>query len=250
MANRVNSFFRPVGAFLLTLAHLAAPASGEAQAVPERGVLRGEVVDQVTGNPVSGALVRVPQAQKSSITDGNGDFVVDQLDNGTYTMQVEMVGYVSREEPFRIEGGQATQVWVPLAGDAIELDPITVTVRSRNLERVGFYRREEGRVTGFRLDRAGIEEREPQVVADLLYEAPGIEVIPLGFGAVEIRSRRVRSADGDRGLVDIYINGQRGVQMDLVELSVEVLEGVEVYRGNSVPPEYGGQGAVVLLWTR
>ena len=250
MANRIHQLFSPAGALLLTLAHMATPLSGEAQAIPERGVLRGVVVDQVTGSPVAGALVQVPEAQKSSITDGNGNFVVDQLDNGAYTMVVEMVSYVRRDEPFRIEGGQATQVWVPLAGDAIPLDPITVTVRSRNLERAGFFRREEGRVTGFRLDRRGIEEREPQVVADLLYEAPGIEVIPLGFGAVEIRSRRVRGAGGNRGLVDIYINGQRAIQADLVELSVEILEGVEVYRGNSVPPEYGGQGAVVLLWTR
>ncbi|MEX2528137.1 MAG: TonB-dependent receptor [Gemmatimonadota bacterium] len=250
MANPNRQPLLSAGTLLLALAHLVAPWSGEAQAVPERGVLRGAVVDQVTGNPIGGALVRVPQAEKSSITDGNGNFVVDQLDNGAYTMVVEMVGYARREEPFRIEGGQSTQVWVPLAGDAIELDPITVTVRSRNLERAGFYRREEGRVSGFRLDRAGIEEREPQVVADLLYEAPGIEVIPLGFGAVEIRSRRVRGAGGNRGLVDIYVNGQRAIQTDLVELSVEVLEAVEVYRGNSVPPEYGGQGAVVLLWTR
>jgi hypothetical protein len=57
--------------------------------VPGNGRISGKIVDEV-GNPITGAVVNI--AQKTVITDNNGDFTVD-LPSGTYTLTIKASRY-------------------------------------------------------------------------------------------------------------------------------------------------------------
>ncbi|UKB77859.1 TonB-dependent receptor [Chryseobacterium sp. MEBOG07] len=58
-------------------------------AVPGNGRISGKIVDEV-GNPITGAEVTI--AQKTVVTDNNGDFTVD-LSSGTYNLTIKAPKY-------------------------------------------------------------------------------------------------------------------------------------------------------------
>lgn len=63
--------------------------------LPDEGNLSGKVTDQATGEPISGATVSIPDLRIGVITDGSGSFSLTHIPNGTYLVQVQLVGYAS-----------------------------------------------------------------------------------------------------------------------------------------------------------
>jgi len=58
-----------------------------------RGKIRGKVVDLQTGEPLIGANVYVVGTQAGANTDANGDYQIQNLEAGVYTLRAAYVGY-------------------------------------------------------------------------------------------------------------------------------------------------------------
>lgn len=60
------------------------------------GTITGKVVDEKSGDPIIGATVAIKGTAKGTATDVDGNFVL-QTDAGTYTLQVNYIGFQPKE---------------------------------------------------------------------------------------------------------------------------------------------------------
>jgi hypothetical protein len=257
--------------FVAVLAMLPATAPVQAQNTEAAARILGRVVDYESKRPVVGALVAVNGVESRAATDERGGFLIDRVPAGARSMTIEMIGYATRTESIAVRAGATHEIEVLLSKEAISLEPIEVSVRSGFLEARGFYERERSS-SGTFFDRATIDERQPQLLTDLLRDAPGTRVHLLDAGRRHVRFNRantdVLAFSGDQaGLLpgcepDVYVDGQqrrdripsngREHKLDGFDVvSTEEVEGVEVYIGTSAPLQYQSTACgTILVWTR
>lgn len=260
---------------LVALATLSAPTAVFAQAV------RGVVVDDTNLAPVSAAMVRLvvgEELREGRETDAAGRFLMPLPGAGDFQLEVSRLGYrTARSQTFRVEGLDTVTVEFRIAPDAVLLDPITVTARSR-LGRNLFERRRTEWGRGVFLDRRSIDSIAPSRPADVL---EGVEdvVVRYEFGATgsgfmdllpTVRSVRGRGCVlfmvdlvPVRSLQEEETSDWAGYQLGLLEpddiMAVEVYRSIrevpsELQRYTYVPRRDGGIGLVncglVVFWTR
>jgi hypothetical protein len=227
------------------------------------GRVEGRVSD-LGGQGLSEVEVTVAGAPGlGTLTNGQGRFTLRDVEPGLVELRFDHIGYRPRTSAVIVQPGGSVQMSATLTTEAIELDPIEVSVRSRALERNGFYRREQ-QGFGFQLDRAALDRLNPVIVSDALRTATGVRLSrdPRNPNRVYPVSRRGSSFNAgafsgpggsSRCVMPIIIDGVRSPDADLNQLPPEWLEAIEVYTGVTVPAEYGGPAnscGVVLIWTQ
>ena len=103
-----------------------------------QGTISGTVTDAVTGDPLPGATVSIVGTQIGSTTDFNGQYELNNVAAGTYTLRARFVGFVPLDrESIVVNNGQTTTVDFGLNESAIDLGEISVvgygTVRSEDV---------------------------------------------------------------------------------------------------------------------
>jgi hypothetical protein len=73
------------------------------------GTVRGKVVDE-EGNPIQGARVRIEGTALSTTTDENGEFTLENVPAGDYSLEVEKDGYEQETSSVTVSEGQITDV--------------------------------------------------------------------------------------------------------------------------------------------
>lgn len=229
------------------------------------GRIVGRITEDQGGRRLAGVAVAVVGHDGArTLTDGGGAFELTGLEPGLREVEVSGLGYGSRSVEVVVHPGRTSQMSAALSADPIELEPIEVTVRSRNLERNRFYHRAE-RGFGTQLDRRDIDEVDASWVSDLVRRrVPGVGLRrdPLK-GATYAVSRRGPS----RCILPVFIDGVPSGS-DLDQIPPEWLAAAEFYQGVETPIRYRGMGAstsgggvfsgggrgtpcgVVLLWTQ
>ena len=226
--------------------------SAHAQAPDSASVVRGQVRDFDTGNPLSGAAVSLASGPGGTrglgtrVTDENGRFTFQRVAPGSYRIIVTLLGYGSLRDTLQVGPQNRLQLILPLSVSPIELEPLLVESERRA---TGFVREFEDRRrtrSGTFFDRDYIEERQPAVFTDLLRSVPGARVIPVRPYGHTVRMRgNCRPA--------LWVDGMRLLNpedMDLILHAMDV-EAVEVYHSASLPVEFGSHpcGGIVV-WTR
>ncbi|MGP8214873.1 MAG: TonB-dependent receptor [Bacteroidia bacterium] len=65
--------------------------------------LTGTVVDSVGGQPIPGAVVYFPELKIGTTTDAQGNFKMTSMPNGTYEMEVKILGYATQTKQVTIK---------------------------------------------------------------------------------------------------------------------------------------------------
>ncbi|MCF6402537.1 TonB-dependent receptor [Chitinophaga filiformis] len=95
------------------------------------GIIRGTVTT-TDGKPADQVTVRLKNTKKTTVTDENGVFVLSNVKPGTYTLQVTLVGYGSKEETVTVSSDKTVQVAISLSLSDIQLKEVEVnTGRSK-----------------------------------------------------------------------------------------------------------------------
>ena len=241
------------GEFFLAMTVSADPNEGLATGVA------GVVTDQVSGAPVPEVVVNVAAQGRVATTSTTGRFTLPDLMPGRYEVTFSHLGYQQRIDSVNIEVGRVSVVDVALSVEAIELDPIDVSVERQDvtLQGVGFYERESDGWGDF-VDQEELERWSPVDLSDALVRFPGVRVV----SDPSMPSRRFvlfRRA-GEECYPAVYIDGtlvDRGgdtpAALDDLVAPVAVA-GVEIYKGQAgLPPQYWGMNSscgVVLIWIR
>ena len=223
------------------------------------GRIVGRVLDAETDRPLEGVTVEV--GGTSTISDEEGRFTVADVEPGTVPIRARVLGYASAEGAIELRAGATQGVQVRLGTQPIQIEPVTVTARPREV-RTGrladLYERLESGWGTFVL-REELERRNIRKLTWLLQE--------MGF----------RVHHNDRFLLNprqrcapmVYVDGMRVTYLPAPRASMEAQEEaaeavnfvnpasvavMEVYQGAAVlPPLYRGSATrcgVIGIWTQ
>ena len=200
---RSNMFKKlQIVAFVVLLAPIAAFA--------QTGSLAGSVTDASTGEPLTGATVLVTELQRGASVDLDGNYRVENLPLGAYTVRYSYVGYRTDVATVTIQSG-TNELNMQLRLDATGLDEVVITGIG-SIERQAF----TGAASTIRGDRVG--------------NLPIASVDQALMGAVAGLS--VNSATGTPGAVQqIRIRGVSSVNAGVEPLFV--IDGVPVVSGSN-----------------
>lgn len=90
----MKQYLIPIIAFLL----LPAIAFGQ-------NVIQGTISDADTGSPLVGANVLIIGTNQGAAANAEGDYEIDGLEDGTYTLRASMIGYKTIKVTVTLEGG-------------------------------------------------------------------------------------------------------------------------------------------------
>lgn len=236
-----------LGVILATSVPLAAQVDGL------KGRIVGRIVDQATGGGLPSAALAIRGTDIHGPASPDGRFMLPLMNAGTITLEITHPGYLARTEVLEVLEGRTVDVRIPLVEDTVfELAPLLVSVRSRVLERRGFYERQTQGYAGTFLSREAITERGANTFTELLEGLPSVRVLPGGIeGARVVFQRGVSMRDSGVCAPALYLDGVKS-QIRVYDsiLDPTHIEGMEVYTGANVPGQFNDPCGAILIWTR
>lgn len=236
----------------IALLHLGwfAPLPPRAQ----QHVLIVSVADAVTGRPLEGAQVRLPDIGRSGRADWIGEVRFRDVSAGTHRVQVRMVGYASSEINVLVAGDSAGAVFM-LEQTATQTD--TVKVVERETVPAKLFEFEAHKKLGIAkiLSDIVLEQVTPdRLSVTLATRFPGLAFVILRDGHTTVKPLR-QSGDIRKPQcgVAMYLDGQEIGQDSYETLDPRLLAGVEYYPFAMAPAQYrlaANACAVLLFWTK
>ncbi len=97
------------------------------QAQAQKGDLRGFVLDEGSGEPLIFARVLIVGTTSGTMTDGNGYFVITDIDVGTIEVEATFVGYDTVRQEVEIKTSEIAMVRFHLSATAQQLGRLTIS---------------------------------------------------------------------------------------------------------------------------
>jgi len=217
----------------------------------QEGALRGVVADSA-GAPIVGADVGIVSLHKLTRTDDRGRFSFEKIPLGAVEMSVRRLGYEPQTVQATVSNTLEMSYNVTLIARPAMLDPLDVSGNRRHVAIEGFHQRRMRGIGTF-ITRDDITARNANQLTDVLRMTSGVQVVRTRSGS-GIRFTSSPSVRRDCPPT-MWIDGQRAPGIEIDELPVDDIEGIELYRGASTtPPQFTyGSGAAcgtVVVWTR
>jgi outer membrane receptor for ferrienterochelin and colicin len=133
------------------------------------------------------------------------------------------------------------------------LATVDVSAKRRRQWIEEFYQRRI-RGSGAFVTRDDILTRHASVLTDMLRTMPGLQVVRTRAGQQGVRF--AAATNGRRDCMPmIWLDGQKVPGMEVDQISINDIEGVELYRGSSItPPQFWDGGGpscgTIVVWTR
>jgi len=242
----------PVAALGLGIAvSRGVPVQAQAHAVTPTAGISGQVVNQQSRIPVSGAHVNLIGTRLQSATDSAGRFTQASLGAGTYILEVRAIGYGVTSWVLRLADGELVDYVFELEPIGVDLEPIVVEGRPGYFQRrmqEFEERRRSGR--GIFITHDQIEASHAATMADLLRGVPGVR---LNCRSGVCTAQMTRTARGIC-VADWVIDGVPASMSSTPHLPVVGIVAVEIYRSPSeAPAEFlkaDSQCGVIAIWTK
>lgn len=156
--------------------------------------LSGHVNNAETGEPVISATVYIPEIEKGSMTDLDGNFSINQLPSGNFEIMVSLVGFKSYSAKINIP---SEALEINLQPTAIEMEEVIVSTPFHQLQGENVMKVDRESVSD--LHRKGAIN-----LSDGISKMPGVESLTTGVG---IGKPVIRGLSSNRVLV--YTQGVR-----------------------------------------
>lgn len=245
------------------LALLLGPADLAAQ--DGAGGVRGQVVEEMTGDPLPNVQIVVVGTTRGTLTNRQGTFRIGELRPGTYTIQVRSLGYRAERAEVEIQAETFAEVEFRLRVAAVPLDEIVATGQP------GPVARRTIATSIATVDASELEATPINSLSDMLQSrAPGVTVLPSGgmpgqgsriilrgLGSLQRTTQPVIYIDGIRidNSADTFMDqssfgGHAWTGLD--DINPEDIARIEIVRGASAANLYGTEAAagVVQIFTK
>ncbi len=230
----------------------------------QTGEVTGTVRDRANQRPLGGAQVSIPNLNLGALTDSSGNFSIANVPAGTHTLQVQFLGYRAATEEVTVVSGQATDVTIALASQAIDLDEVLVTAspageRRRRATGTGIAsidietRLRDAPITRLQDALQGREAGVTSLAASGTVGAAG-PVILRGVTSLTQDNQPLIYLDGvrlDRGNTNMVGTGGQAVSR-LNDINPQDIARVEVIKGSAATAMYGSEASsgVIQIFTR
>ena len=216
----------------------AAPPSVQAQG---GGSIVGEVVDDVTLEPIIGAIVAVVSHELADVTNGDGHFHLRDVPPGNISVRVEQLGYIAVVGEVEVRSNSVTFVQLPLSPMAFLLDELRV---------VGDRAEDEVEDGGSYTEIIPDESDSARNALELLTARVPSLTIRVGVAGASRRSEvRIRgnASVSQSNMPSIYVDGARADVEYLEDLSATEVRRIRVLRGPSAASLYPDAANGVIL---
>lgn len=222
--------------------------------------ITGVVTDE-NKEPMVGVTVQVMGTSRGTATDINGEFVLERLSSGTFTVKFSYVGYKDQDKKVTLSGGQTVKLNIKMEPDPKMLDDVVA---------VGYGTQRRRDLSG---SIVSIQPKEitaipaPSFEAALQGQAAGVQVT-VGSGlagsasVVRVRGIASISAGGDPLYVidgipitqNNFLLGNGGGMNNnpLASINPNDIESIEILKDAASTGIYGSRGAngVILITTK
>lgn len=225
----------------------------QAAAQAQTGTITGQVLDETTQDPISGAAVTV--SERTALTNAAGRFLVADVPTGSHAVQVTRFGYGDATQTITVTAGETTVVDFTMTPEAVELTQLVVT---------GYGTRRASDLTGV-IETLTSEELNPGRVVSpeqlIQSKVAGVQVIdnnePGGGMSLRIRGATSVNASSEPlfvvdGVPLAVGGGLSAGRNPLNFLNPQDIENVTVLKDASATAIYGSRGGsgVVIIETK
>ena len=224
----------------------------------------GMITDADTGEPLLGVTVLVQGTNKGTVSDFDGNYLIQNLDAGDYVLDVSYTGYSKFSQAITVGSSDLSQD-VQLSFSASELDEIVVTGTGAPVAK-----KQLGNSIGS-ISAASLEALPINSFSDLLQgREPGIVAFPSGGLTGEGAQIRIRGnaslsqlnepiviVDGIRvdrggGYGGGFVSSGGGSPSRLDDINPESIERVEILKGASAATLFGTEASngVIQIFTK
>lgn len=223
----------------------ALPSSGQTG-----GTLHGKVTDKVTKETLIGASIRIEETGAGNVTDIDGEFRIDGIKPGSYTVVVSYVGYENLKQPgVVINNGGKTVIDFELGSNLKELKTAEiVSTRITHTENavLAEMRKSEQVVNG--ISNQQISRTQDRNTSEVIRRLPGISIIEDRLVVIRGLSERYNNVMLNDAFAPSVESDKKAFSFDL--LPSAMLDRVMVYKTASpdLPGEFAG--GVIKVYTR
>lgn len=213
--------------------------------------IRGLVTDGKTGEPLIGAVVQVKDTKVNAVTDVDGKFNIEGLDNGKYTLTVRYLAYKTKE----IDGvqtkasGVENLMKIALDADEQQLKEVTVTaVEKKNTDVAMIQASRNSSVIVSNVSAQEIQRTQDTNAGEVIRRVPGVSLIDDKFVMVRGLSQRYNNVWINGGAVPSSEADSRAFSFDIIPSSQ--LDNLTVVKVPSAeyPSDY--TGGFILVSTK
>jgi hypothetical protein len=232
-------------------------ALGAADARAQRAALRGIVTDS-GGNPIADAEVSIATRRVAARTTTDGRFFFTRMYPGVVDVSIRRLGYEPATARARLVDGQFASITVILVARPAALEAVDVSEEQKR-QRLGIEGFHQRRLKGFGtyVARDEIEKRNTQSVSAILRTVPGIRFISIRGNSsaqgVRFNANSIRRGDCPPML---WIDGQAAPGLEVDDVLLSDIEGIELYNGPSTTPMQFAQQqkdntcGTIVIWSR
>jgi Carboxypeptidase regulatory-like domain/TonB-dependent Receptor Plug Domain len=233
---------------------LIALAISGAQLVGAQEVtLRGVVMDS-SHAPVPMVAVAVVAVHQVTRTDSLGRFTLTKLPAGEVQISIRRIGFEPATLKRILPASGIDSMRVMLVELPQALDAMSVAERHLRLGVEEFYYRRAQGIAGVFFTKDEIRAQRASTPSDLMRTTAGVRFVRVPSG----KGIRFASAGGmRRGDCQpvVWIDGQAAPGMELDDIPLNDIEGIELYRGVSTTPgQFWRSGAsqcgAIVIWSR
>ena len=230
-----------------------------------QGSIKGNVTDTDTGEPLIGATVIVAGTTSGTITDFDGNFTIESIDAGEYTVEASYTGYSTFKQQVTVTDGAEATVDFGLSSSATDLDLVVVTGTGGPVEK-----KKIGNTIGTISTKSLVDSPVNSVSDVLAGRSPGVVALPSSGLAGEGAQIRIRGSaslsqlnepiillDGIRidrggGLTGLVGAGGGGSASRLDDINPESIERIEILKGASAATLFGTEASngVIQIFTK
>lgn len=229
-----------------------------------QGTIEGSVTDARTGEILPGVNVILKGTTVGASTDAEGNYVIGDVEPGSYTIEARFIGYATSSQKITVAGSGTQTVNFELNQSSVNLEEVVVTGAGGPVEK---------RKVGNSIGSIGAEELEVAPIntfSDVLQgREPGMVGLPSGGATGEGSRIRIR---GSASLSQsneplIYIDGVRvdnsggfgglvandgGSPSRLDDINPDIIERVEILKGAAAATLYGTEASngVIQIFTK
>ena len=230
---------------LATLA-LAATLGATPSLSAQEGSVRVTVVDDETGDPVVGAVIKIKN-RPDVTTDETGKVLLEGLPVGRLEVEIRAIGFLNRRDYLSVQAGNPRDHRFGLSFTGEQMPELVVTARREKL--IGRYQdfhRRQLAGNGVFITWADIAQKRYSRLGDALRTVRGVRVDCRTHDCIITMARSTTCPAA------VWVDGTENPQFG-GSTPIGDVYGIEVYRGSGeMPAEYAGTSGcgAIVIWTK
>ncbi len=214
------------------------------------GIIKGQITDVVNKETLIGAGVLVKGTALGGATDVEGNFVINKVPVGTYTLVISSIGYKTTEIPnITVEADKITLVNTSIGSDQQQLQEVVVrATRNTNTEVAVISQIREAKMVVSGISAEQILKSQDRDAAEVVRRIPGVTIVDNRFINIRGLNDRYNTVWLNDAVAPSSETDRKAFSFDIIPANL--LDRVLIFKTAS--PELPGDfaGGMVKVYTR